>query len=113
LAAAQRAIAIAHAGLGLDVPILVLCSARTIRTRQWTDELFRGDAVLDSDAIARWSTRLGPHVTCIRILDGMHDLLLSKPPARERVYSEITRWTDAYADQGGGRGAGINSAGSR
>jgi alpha-beta hydrolase superfamily lysophospholipase len=97
LAAAQRAIRAAHAGLGLDVPILVLCSARTIRTRQWTEDLFRGDAVLDSDAIARWSTRLGTHVTCIRIVDGMHDLLLSKPPVRTRVFAEIGRWTDAYA----------------
>jgi len=99
LAAAQRAIATAHAGLGLDVPILVLCSARTIRTRQWTDELFSGDAVLDSDAIARWSTRLGTHVTCIRIRGGMHDLLLSKPPVRERVFAEVARWTDAYAGE--------------
>ena len=59
LAAAQRAIARAHAGLGLECPILVLCSARSVRARQWTDEFFRGDAVLDPDAIARWSTRLG------------------------------------------------------
>jgi alpha-beta hydrolase superfamily lysophospholipase len=97
LAAAQRAIATAHAGLGLDVPILVLCSSRTIRTRQWTEELFSGDAVLDSDAIARWSTRLGTHVTCIRVEGGMHDLLLSKPPVRKRVFAEIARWSDAYA----------------
>jgi alpha-beta hydrolase superfamily lysophospholipase len=96
LAAAQRGIARAHAGLGLDVPVLVLCSARTIRTRQWTEELFRADAVLDSDAIARWSTRLGTHVTCIRIQDGMHDLLLSKQPVRERVFAEVARWSDTY-----------------
>jgi alpha-beta hydrolase superfamily lysophospholipase len=98
LSAVQRAIAAAHAGLGLDVPILVLCSARTIRTRTWTDDLFRGDAVLDAEAIARWSTRLGSHVTCVRIPDGMHDLLLSKPPVRKRVLAEIARWTDGYAD---------------
>jgi alpha-beta hydrolase superfamily lysophospholipase len=53
--------------------------------------------VLDADALARWSTRLGRHVTCIRIVDGMHDLLLSAQPIRERVFAEITRWTDAYA----------------
>jgi alpha-beta hydrolase superfamily lysophospholipase len=97
LAAAQRAIARAHAGLDLDCPILVLCSARTIRTRQWTDELYRGDAVLDADALARWSTRLGLHVTCIRIEDGMHDLLLSRAPVRARVLDEIERWMTAYA----------------
>ncbi len=97
LAAAQRAIARAHAGLNLDCPILVLCSDKTVRARQWTDELYRGDSVLDADALARWSTRLGTHVTCIRIVDGMHDLLLSAPHVRQRVFAEITRWTDAYA----------------
>jgi alpha-beta hydrolase superfamily lysophospholipase len=97
LAAAQRAIARAHAGLNLNCPILVLCSDKTIRAKQWTDELYRGDAVLDADALARWSTRLGTHVTCIRIVDGMHDLLLSSADVRQRVFTEITRWMDAYA----------------
>lgn len=96
LAAAQRAIARAHAGLGLDCPILVLCSATTIRAKQWSDELYRADAVLDSDATARWSTRLGSHVTCIRITDGVHDLLLSAPRVRQRVFAEMRRWLDAY-----------------
>ena len=64
---------------------------------QWSDEFFRGDAVLDPDAIARWSTRLGLHVTCIRVVDGMHDLLLSLPDVRRRVLDEIARWSDTYA----------------
>jgi alpha-beta hydrolase superfamily lysophospholipase len=76
----------------------VLCSNKTVRAKQWTDDLYRGDSVLDADALARWSTRLGTHVTCIRIVDGMHDLLLSAPDIRQRVFAEITRWTDAYAD---------------
>jgi len=96
LAAAQRAIARAHAGLDLDCPILVLCSARSVRPKEWTDELYRGDAVLDPDALARWSTRLGTHVTCIRVVDGMHDLLLSAPEVRRRVFDDMTRWLDAY-----------------
>jgi len=99
LAAAQRAIARAHTGLDLDCPILVLCSAKTVRAKQWTDELYRGDSVLDADALARWSTRLGTHVTCIRIVNGMHDLLLSAPDVRRRVFAEITRWTDAYVTE--------------
>lgn len=101
LAAAQRAIARAHAGLDLDCPILVMCSAKSVRAKEWTDELYRGDAVLDPDALARWSTRLGRHVTCVRIADGMHDLLLSAPEVRRRIYAEITRWLDAYAPTAG------------
>ena len=97
LAAAQRAIARAHAGLDLPCPILMLCAAKTIRATRWSPELFTGDAVLDADALARWSVKLGTHVTCIRIVDGMHDLLLSRPPVRRRVLDEIDRWTIAYA----------------
>jgi alpha-beta hydrolase superfamily lysophospholipase len=98
LAAAQRAIARAHAGLDLRMPILAMCSNRSVRARQWTDELLRGDAVLNPDALARWSTMLGTHVTCVRIVDGMHDLLLSTPPVRAHAYAEMARWLDAYAD---------------
>ncbi len=96
LSAAQRAIARAHSGLQLAMPLLVMCSSRSIRARQWTDDLLRGDAVLNADAIARWSTLLGRHVTCIRIVDGMHDLLLSTPSVRTTVYAQMARWLDAY-----------------
>ena len=97
LAAAQRAIGRVQAGLGLPYPILVLCSRRTIRSRKWTEDFYAGDSVLHADAIARSSIRLGSHVTCIRIDRGMHDLLLSAPDVRRRVYAEIERWMNAYA----------------
>jgi len=97
LAAAQRATGRVQAGLGLPYPILVLCSRRTIRARKWTEDFYAGDSVLHADAIARSSVRLGSHVTCIRIDRGMHDLLLSAPDVRRRVYAEIERWMNAYA----------------
>ncbi len=96
-AAAQRAIGRVQAGLGLPYPILVMCSRRTIRAKKWTDDFYAGDSVLHADAIARSSIRLGTHVTCIRIDRGMHDLLLSAPDVRQRVYTEIDRWMNAYA----------------
>jgi len=97
LTAALRAIAKAHSGLELPCPILMMSSALTVRAKEWTDDLYRGDAVLDTEALARWSTRLGSHVTCLRIEDGMHDLLLSKPDVRQRVYFEMARWMDTYS----------------
>jgi len=97
VAGTHRGIVRLHAGLGLDLPILVMCSAKTVRARQWTEDFYAGDGVLDADAIARWCTRLGTHVTCIRIDGGMHDLLLSRPEVRERVFAEMARWLHAYA----------------
>lgn len=97
LHAIRRAQRRLHRGLDVRCPVLVMCSARSSAPRAWDDELMRTDAVLDVEQIARHATRIGPHVTCIRIDDGMHDLVLSAAPVRERVYAELERWLDAYA----------------
>lgn len=93
LAAVLRAQRRVHDGLAIDVPILVMASARTARKKGEYDS---GDAVLDAQAIARWSTSLGAHVTTVRIDGGLHDLTLSAGPVRERVFTELTRWLGAY-----------------
>ncbi|MDW5592722.1 alpha/beta hydrolase [Conexibacter stalactiti] len=95
-----RAVHAAHRRVarGLDVrgPILVLCSAASSRPKAWDEILLRSDSVLDAEQIARRATRLGRHVTCVRIDDGMHDLVLSAPPVRAQVYAELGQWLDAY-----------------
>jgi alpha-beta hydrolase superfamily lysophospholipase len=80
----------AHAGLAVDVPVLVMASARS------NGEVDSTDVVLNSDDIARWSTRIGPHVTCVRIDGGLHDLALSAEAVRERFFEELDRWLTAY-----------------
>ncbi|MFA4929916.1 MAG: hypothetical protein WC558_15475, partial [Patulibacter sp.] len=62
----------------------------------WDDVLFRSDSVLDAHRIARWAPAVGPHVTVVRVQDGMHDLVLSPPAVRATVYAEIDRWLDSY-----------------
>jgi alpha-beta hydrolase superfamily lysophospholipase len=84
------------AGLQLQVPVLVLCSATTDFARRWHEGLRTADIVLDVEQIANRAVRLGRHVTVVRIADGMHDLLLSAPPVRALVLAEIDRWQRAY-----------------
>ncbi|GAA4509974.1 alpha/beta hydrolase [Actinoallomurus oryzae] len=96
LAAVLRAHRQAHAGLAVDVPVLVMASTRSARRKK--DDMTSADAVLNADDIARWSTRLGPHVTCVRIDGGLHDLCLSAAPVRERFFAELDRWLAAYLD---------------
>ncbi|HEV7932838.1 MAG TPA: alpha/beta hydrolase [Actinomadura sp.] len=96
LAAVRRGQLRVHAGLGIDVPILVMCSTRSVKPKPGADELTRADAVLDVGQIARWSVRLGPHVTLVRIEDGLHDLVLSAEPARKKTFAELDRWIRAY-----------------
>ncbi|MGY4719421.1 alpha/beta hydrolase [Naumannella huperziae] len=84
-------------GLGIGCPVLVLAAGRTLFRRSWDEEMMRSDIVLDVRQIASRAVRLGPLVTVARIADGMHDLLLSAAPVRERTFAEITRWCGAYA----------------
>ena len=99
-----RAVLLGHqrvaAGLGIGVPILVLASARTEFARRWHEGLRVVDSVLDVEQTAARAVRLGPHVTVVRILDGLHDLTLSAPHVREQALDEIGRFIEAYVKRG-------------
>ncbi|MDN3357417.1 alpha/beta hydrolase [Actinomadura sp. DC4] len=94
LSAILRAQRRVHRGLNIDVPVLVMASVRSARKKN--DDHTSADAVLNADDIARWSTRLGPHVTCVRVDGGLHDLALSAKPVRETFFTELERWLTAY-----------------
>ncbi|RHA42696.1 alpha/beta hydrolase [Cellulomonas rhizosphaerae] len=95
-----RAVMTGHAqvarGLSIQVPILMLASARSLISPRWSEEMRAADIVLEVDQLARRAVQLGSHVTVVRIDGGLHDLTLSARPARERFYAEIDRWTAAY-----------------
>ncbi|MGA8116379.1 MAG: alpha/beta hydrolase [Actinocatenispora sp.] len=96
ISAVRRAHRRVYAGMDVRCPVLVMCSTGSRFPRAWHEDALRVDTVLDAEQIARWSHRLGPHVTLLRIADGMHDLVLSPKPVRERVYAETARWLDAH-----------------
>ena len=110
-----RAILAGHqrvaAGLGLTVPVLVLCSTATDFARRWHEGLRLADTVLDVEQIASRAARLGRHVTIVRIDQGLHDLVLSPLPVRRQVFAEIARWSRAYGPAGTSPGeVTLNSA---
>ncbi|MFC7548876.1 alpha/beta hydrolase [Plantactinospora sp. GCM10030261] len=96
LAAVRRAQRQLRTGLDIPVPVLLACSARSFRGRTWHESVSLADAVLDVEHMIRWAPRLGRHVTVVRFDGGMHDLTLSGPAVRERVFSEVGRWIDAF-----------------
>ncbi|MBW8484252.1 alpha/beta hydrolase [Actinomadura parmotrematis] len=99
LAAVRRGQRRVHAGLDIDVPVLVMASARSVRPSaraQARADLTALDAVLDVGHIARWTPRLGRHVTLVRIDGGLHDLVLSAEPVRAEVFGELARWIRGY-----------------
>lgn len=83
-------------GLHIDVPILVLLSARSSSWVRWSEEMKRTDAVLDVEEVAHRVPNLGSLVTLVRLDGALHDVTLSAPDVRETLWSEVTRWFHGY-----------------
>ncbi|MAO80900.1 alpha/beta hydrolase [uncultured Nocardioides sp.] len=95
-----RAVREGHARLqqGLDVPapVLVLSSDRSSLPVEMDEDVHVTDVVLEVPQIRRWATAVGAHVTYVAVPGARHDVVLSRRPARERVYAELERWHAAY-----------------
>ena len=85
-----------HRGLDVRCPVLVLSSDRTAWTRTMDERAHTSDIVLDVKQIRRWASSLGSHVTSVAVPGARHDVILSRPAARERAYEEIRLWLEAY-----------------
>ncbi|HEY2947032.1 MAG TPA: alpha/beta hydrolase [Micromonosporaceae bacterium] len=96
LRAIREAQRILRGGLAIPVPILLTCSTESFRGARWHDSAHERDAVLDVRHMLRWAPGLGRHVTIAQIPGGRHDLTLSRPPARDLLFSEADRWIGAY-----------------
>jgi alpha-beta hydrolase superfamily lysophospholipase len=85
-----------HRGLDVGCPALVMSSLGSAQPHEMGDAVHRHDIVLDVRQIRRWATSLGRHVTSVAIQDARHDVVLSLPEVRARVYDEMDRWVTAY-----------------
>lgn len=87
-------------GLDIDVPVLVVTSARSLPglvSPVWTEEHRVVDAILDVRSIAQRTPDLGRHVTLVRVEGALHDVTLSPEPVRAVVFDELGRFLKAYA----------------
>jgi alpha-beta hydrolase superfamily lysophospholipase len=98
LRAVRRGHAAVHRGLAITSPTLVLTSARSVHPRVWEPAVDSSDIVLDVNLMAKWVHKLSDHVTLVRVDGALHDVTLSRQPARKRVFDELGRWLDAYVD---------------
>ncbi len=83
-------------GLSIDVPILVLLSARSSPWVRWSEDMKRTDAVLDVVSVARRVPNLGSVVTLVRLEGALHDVTLSAKDVRENLWRELARWFHGY-----------------
>jgi alpha-beta hydrolase superfamily lysophospholipase len=96
LRAIRRGHSAVHRGLDLAVPTLVISSASSVHPRVWEPAVDSCDTVLDVDLMARWVHKVSQHVTLVRVPGALHDVTLSRQPARDRVFAELGRWLDTY-----------------
>lgn len=76
----------------IKVPVLLMHSDKSIYASEWTEMHNRGDAVLDVNDISKYGKCLGQHVDEHTIVDGLHDLVLSRSDVRAKVYDIIFQW---------------------
>lgn len=81
-----------HGGLGLQMPICVMLSARSAYPTKWSDELLHTDSVLDVNEVAKAALKLGDSVTIERIDGALHDVFLSAEEPRADAYARLDRW---------------------
>lgn len=80
------------AGIDVGMPTCMLLSARSEFGLNWNDAMLRADTVLDVEAVARASLRLGPSITIERIDGALHDVFLSEPGVRADAFQRMERW---------------------
>ncbi|WP_127795082.1 alpha/beta fold hydrolase [Agromyces sp. LHK192] len=96
LTAILRGHATIEAGVDVGCPVLTLLSTRSTLQAQWSEAMRESDGVLVVDEIAERSLRLGREVAVARIDGALHDVVLSRPAAREAAYAAIDRWLRGY-----------------
>jgi len=90
--AIRRGHARVHRGLDIDVPVLVLRSARSLSSATYTALSDRADLVIDAAQIGRWAGSLGTRVTDVPIEGARHDVFLSLAEPRAHAYEALDAW---------------------
>lgn len=83
-------------GLGLQIPILVLLSTKSLFSAVWDEQMKSCDVVLDVHGVAQRSLDLGECTTVVRLEGAMHDVFLSAKPVRDHAFEAIEQWLTGY-----------------
>jgi alpha-beta hydrolase superfamily lysophospholipase len=79
-------------GLKINVPVLIMHSSKSLYEKQWSARMFTGDVILNVRHIRKNARNIQGDVTIQDFDGGMHDLILSPEPVREKVYQNLFEW---------------------
>ncbi|MEQ4565294.1 alpha/beta hydrolase [Paenarthrobacter sp. CAP02] len=102
LDAVFRGQATVAAGLGIDVPVLVMLSDKSYLQPKWSADALTADVALNVDAVAHRSLSLADTVTISRLPNALHDIFLSPEPIRREAFARIGCWLPAALRTGTG-----------
>ncbi|MFI3240197.1 MAG: alpha/beta hydrolase [Bacteroidales bacterium] len=92
LGAIYRAQNFLQDGVDIDIPILLAYSSLSSNPDEWSELCNSADIVLDVEDIVKYGARLGDNITNLEVVDGIHDLVLSRSDVREYFYQEVFKW---------------------
>ena len=87
-------------GLDLQIPVLVMLSAKDYLLPRWDKSAASSDVALNVQAVAARSLDLGRELHLVRLKDALHDVFLSAPAVRSMAYLELTSWLLALKTRG-------------
>jgi alpha-beta hydrolase superfamily lysophospholipase len=83
--------------ISVEKPLLILHSSKSVYPKQWSENMFEGDAILNVvDIIEKAKLIISPYKEVIGFKGAIHDLILSREPVRDVVFKTVFEWLDRY-----------------
>lgn len=82
-----------HAGMiNVGVPVLTLCSTKSLLGKEFSEESLRTDVILDVNHMKKWAPKLSNNVVIHPLQDAIHEVYLSKKPVRDEAFRITCDW---------------------
>ena len=83
-----------HRGITLNIPTLIMHSHQSKYPKKWGVDAQQSDVILDVKDMTHNAKKMKGDVQTLAIKNGLHDLVLSAPPVREKVYQDLFSWLE-------------------
>ena len=83
-----------HRGISLNIPTLIMHSHQSKYPKKWGIDAQQRDVILDVKDMTHNAKKMKGDVQTLAVKNGLHDLVLSAPPVREKVYQDLFSWLE-------------------
>ena len=83
-----------HRGISLNIPTLIMHSHQSKYPKKWGVDAQQSDVILDVKDMTHNAKKMKGDVQTLAIKNALHDLVLSAPPVRKKVYEDLFSWLE-------------------